>query len=190
MSTQPTYLRLVTEEGEPEPSWDLSTQEGFAHAYKRWSPYVAGVGYKILGERELVQELVQEVFVQLFEQRAKIREPHRLKSWLTTVSARTAFRMLRKRKALTFFGLSETPTYEHLSMQEANTEHEVLLRQVFELLERVAVKDRVAWSLRYLQGEKLEEVAEACECSLATVKRRIARVNEFLRREGVDEQMA
>jgi RNA polymerase sigma-70 factor, ECF subfamily len=32
----------------------------------------------------------------------------------------------------------------------------------------------VAWSLRHIEGERLDEVAALCECSLATAKRRIA----------------
>jgi RNA polymerase sigma-70 factor (ECF subfamily) len=33
---------------------------------------------------------------------------------------------------------------------------------------------RIAWTLRYVEREKLEEVARLCGCSLATAKRRIA----------------
>jgi RNA polymerase sigma-70 factor (ECF subfamily) len=32
----------------------------------------------------------------------------------------------------------------------------------------------VAWLLRHVEGERLQDVALACGCSLATAKRRIA----------------
>jgi RNA polymerase sigma-70 factor (ECF subfamily) len=32
----------------------------------------------------------------------------------------------------------------------------------------------VAWTLRHVEGQKLEEVAQYCRCSLATAKRRIS----------------
>ena len=41
-------------------------------------------------------------------------------------------------------------------------------------LDGVSAKERVAWVLRHVQGESLEDTALLCECSLATAKRRIA----------------
>jgi RNA polymerase sigma-70 factor (ECF subfamily) len=44
----------------------------------------------------------------------------------------------------------------------------------------VPTEQRIAWALRHVEGEALEDVARACACSLATVKRRIAAVEEQL----------
>jgi len=41
----------------------------------------------------------------------------------------------------------------------------------------------VAWTLRHIEGLELTEVAEACACSLATVKRWIGAAETALRRE-------
>ena len=81
------------------------------------------------------------------------------------------------------FGLVPEPTYEGVAAGNG-IEDEVLLKQLFARLDLVAPKDRVAWSLRYLNGESLEGVAQACGCSLATVKRRIRRANDLLTREA------
>ena len=40
--------------------------------------------------------------------------------------------------------------------------------------------NRVAWTLNYVEGETLEEVARLCGCSLATAKRRIAAAQRFI----------
>jgi RNA polymerase sigma-70 factor (ECF subfamily) len=42
------------------------------------------------------------------------------------------------------------------------------------VLRRLPTKKRVAWMLRRVEGMALLEVASACDCSLATVKRQIA----------------
>lgn len=42
------------------------------------------------------------------------------------------------------------------------------------MLESLPLEERLAWSLRHVEGHALEEVAAACDCSLATAKRRIA----------------
>ena len=44
-----------------------------------------------------------------------------------------------------------------------------------ELLDRLPVEERVAFTLRYIEEMSLEEVAEASGVSLATVKRKLSR---------------
>ena len=46
---------------------------------------------------------------------------------------------------------------------------------------RIGPKERFAWVLRHVEGYQLEEVADACECSLATAKRWIAKADERVR---------
>jgi RNA polymerase sigma-70 factor (ECF subfamily) len=41
---------------------------------------------------------------------------------------------------------------------------------------------RIAWALRYLEQEPLEDVARICGCSLATAKRRIAVAHQAVTR--------
>jgi RNA polymerase sigma-70 factor (ECF subfamily) len=40
---------------------------------------------------------------------------------------------------------------------------------------------RIAWMLQHVEGEPLESVAAACNCSLATVKRWIAAADQRVR---------
>jgi RNA polymerase sigma-70 factor (ECF subfamily) len=49
-------------------------------------------------------------------------------------------------------------------------------------LESIAPARRTPWLLRHVVGYPLEEVASICGCSLATAKRRIAEVEDRVRR--------
>jgi RNA polymerase sigma-70 factor (ECF subfamily) len=57
------------------------------------------------------------------------------------------------------------------------------LAEVYRILDRMPVRVRLAWSLRHVDGERLEDVAERCACSLATAKRWIATAQEQLAKE-------
>ena len=61
-------------------------------------------------------------------------------------------------------------------------ERRALLARVYQVLDKIAVEQRLAWTLRYVEGEKLERVAEQCGCSLATAKRRIASAQRVVAR--------
>ena len=64
--------------------------------------------------------------------------------------------------------------------------NEELVRAVYEELDRVPASDRIAWTLRYIEGQQLEEVAGICGCSLATAKRRISAAQERIERAFAD----
>jgi RNA polymerase sigma-70 factor (ECF subfamily) len=56
----------------------------------------------------------------------------------------------------------------------------VLLAQIYSLLQTLPADERIAWTLRYVDHHRLEAVALLVDCSLATVKRRIARTQRYL----------
>ena len=53
-------------------------------------------------------------------------------------------------------------------------EQRALLSRVYKILDGIPANERIAWSLRHIEGEPLESVASLAGCSLATAKRRIA----------------
>ena len=59
------------------------------------------------------------------------------------------------------------------------------LNRVDIVLKTLDPKDRIAWTLRYVEGESLEDVARLCECSLATAKRRIVAARAAMSALGV-----
>lgn len=52
----------------------------------------------------------------------------------------------------------------------------------YEILERMPVNEHIIFALRHVEGMKLNEIAEACDVSVATVKRRLGSAQRrFLR---------
>jgi RNA polymerase sigma-70 factor (ECF subfamily) len=96
-----------------------------------------------------------------------------------------ARRRLRRRRLASRFFFDRPPPYLEVASGEASPEERLLIARVYSALDRVPVDERVAWSLRHLAGERLDEVAVLCGCSLATVKRRIASAHEALK-EAID----
>ena len=76
---------------------------------------------------------------------------------------------------------TDDATLEALGRSDATGEARAELALLDRALANVTAAERVAWMLRYVEGMGLDEIAEACECSLATTKRRIAAVNERVR---------
>ena len=62
-------------------------------------------------------------------------------------------------------------------------ERRALLSKVYQVLEGLPIEQRLAWTLRFVEGEKLEDVAQQCACSLATAKRRISAAHARIQAE-------
>jgi RNA polymerase sigma-70 factor, ECF subfamily len=154
--------------------------------FRRYSPYVAAVAHRLLGRDEDVDDTVQEVFVAALRGMGQLREPAAVKGWLAQVTVRTARRRLRVRRLFAFFGADERPTYEHVVDAGASPEQRALLARIYRSLDGLPADHRLAWVLRHVQGERLDDVATLCGCSLATAKRRIGAAEQALSKELSD----
>ena len=116
-----------------------------------------------------------------------VREPGAIKGWLATLTVRKARRRLHARRVQSFFGIGRDVDYEIVASSGASPEDRARIAELYRALDRMDADERLAWSLRYIEGEALEDVARICECSLATAKRRIASVQSKLQTEMRDE---
>jgi|SRR6188768_2388309 len=133
---------------------------------------------RILGFCAELDDLTQEVFIRAFARIAELREPESLRAWLGSIAvfvAREAIRRKRRRRWLLFLSaeqLQEPPA------AAASLEARAALRVFYEVLDGFAADERIAFSLRFVEGMELTEVAEACQVSLATIKRRLKRASD------------
>jgi len=155
---------------QPQLAPPLQDLDGLFRAH---ASYVARVVVRLLGRDDEVDDVVQDVFLDAISGLASLREEAAIRGWLATVAARKVARRLRKRKLRAWLRFETERTYEDVAAPGASQEERTLLAQVYQLLDELPVHDRLAWSLRHIEGEPLERVALMCGCSLATAKRRI-----------------
>jgi RNA polymerase sigma-70 factor (ECF subfamily) len=154
--------------------------------FRRYAPYVARIGLRILGRADEVDDLVQDVFLTAHKHLADVRDPHAIKGWLGAVTVRAAQRRLKTRRLYAFFGFgSHEPDYMRVADASTSLEDKALIAAVLTALDTLPSAERVAWSLRYLEGETMERVAELCTCSISTAKRRVQAAHDALAKKGV-----
>jgi RNA polymerase sigma-70 factor, ECF subfamily len=142
--------------------------------FDRYGTYVERLLVRIIGRDEEIEDLLHEVFADALEGIHRLRDPGALRPWLTRIAVFTARSRLRSRtrsRWLSFRAHDEVPEETCEPTQE---DHDVAER-VYRCLAHLSADDRIAFTLREIHEMTLPEVAEACNCSLATVKRRIAR---------------
>ena len=151
----------------------------FDSLFERYAGYVARVAARMLGRDDAdVDGVVQEVFFTTLPRLDRIHSEEAARPWLMVVTVRTVHRVLRRRKWRRLF-LGESSAAE-IPATGVTPEQSALLARIYRTLDEIESKNRIAWILRYVEGERLEDVADACRCSLATAKRRIATAQKIL----------
>jgi RNA polymerase sigma-70 factor (ECF subfamily) len=155
--------------------------------FRRYAPYVAAVAHRLLGRDDDVDDTVQEVFLAAVRGLKAVRDPQAIKGWLACIAVRSARKRLRTRRMRTFLGLDDPAAYGSVVDPAASPEQRALLARVYRVLDGLPVNDRIAWTLRHVEGEPLESVATLSGCSLATAKRRIAAAMRTIEEAFADE---
>lgn len=166
-------LHLVHSAATPSGSLD------FDWLFERYAGYVARIAARMLGRDDAdIDDVVQEVFFITYHRLDRIHSVEAARPWLMAVTVRTVRRALRRRKWRRLL-LGESSAAE-IPATGVTAEERALLARIYRALDEIEPKSRIAWVLRYVEGERLEEVADACGCSLATAKRRIAAAQDLL----------
>ena len=155
--------------------------------FRQHAGYVAGVAIRLMGRDVEVDDVVQDVFMAAVRGLGALRDPGAIRAWLTKVAVRTSTRRLRWRRLRRTFGLDTSHGYDDLPDPSLSAEDRHMVGRIYLLLDGLIVVDRVAWTLRYVDDRSAAEVANLQRCSLATAKRRIARVEAAIRRELTHE---
>jgi RNA polymerase sigma-70 factor (ECF subfamily) len=143
--------------------------------FDRHAHRVARVLARLLGRDGELADLVHDVFVMALRDLDRLTAPAALKGWLTTIAVHTARGHIRRRKRrrwLLFFSPEQIP--EPLA-PTADEDTREATRATYAILDAMPANERIAFALRFIEGMELTEVAVACQTSLATIKRRLAR---------------
>jgi RNA polymerase sigma-70 factor (ECF subfamily) len=153
--------------------------------YRRHATLLLGVCTRLLRDGADAEDVVQDAFVDALEQLATLRAPAEFRRWLTGIAVHKVHRHFRRRKLLSALGLwnaRREESFESCLVPGVSAEHYAEVMCLDYALGQLPDNQRIAWQLRYVEGCRLEEVAGHCRCSLATVKRRIAEADAFVRR--------
>jgi RNA polymerase sigma-70 factor (ECF subfamily) len=144
----------------------------FEALFRRYSGYVAGLAARLLGSDDAdLDDVVQDVFWLASRRMAKIHDLIQARGWLFTVTTRVVKpRLLRRRFRALFHAARRNVD---VPAHGATAEERALLARLYEVLEGLPTGERLAWSLRYFEGETFEAVAAACQCSRLTAMRRV-----------------
>lgn len=135
----------------------------------------------LLRRRSDAEDAVQDAFVVVLSRLGELREPAAFGGWLGRIVANAARGKLRKRRLLGRFGLDrgeDDVTLDGLAAASVTAAQRAELAWLDRAVAGLPDGERIAWTLRFIEGWELLEIAESLGVSLATAKRRLKAAKE------------
>lgn len=170
-------------------------EAAFATFVSRYQRRFYRLAYGYLHEHEESLDAVQEAFIKIYRARATWEPRANPFTWAYRIVANHCIDMLRKRRGDTYSldqenedgrtrQIEDTGADNPLDVQVRREEAE----QVREAIMRLPDRQREVLILRHYEGLSLQEIAEAQDCALGTVKsslhRALANLKDLLAQQG------
>jgi RNA polymerase sigma-70 factor (ECF subfamily) len=167
-------------------------QSAFAEIVDLYQDKLYHMANRMLNNRHEAEDVVQDTFLRVYKNLDRYDETMKFSTWIYRIATNLCIDRLRKRKP--GFSLdAETSDHEGLDgysmlpSDERTPESETLLSETRQLIrgaiDTLPAKYKSVMVLRYLEDLSLQEVGDILGMPVTTVKTRVHRGREFLRKK-------
>jgi len=132
-------------------------------------------------QAEEAQDLTQDIFVTAYRALPSLKDDNKFVAWLYQIAVnhcRNRYKRLQRRGFFNSLSLDEPEMPLHLASDDEpyrNAERRDLFRNVLAAMDTLNASDREILQLRDLQGLSYEEIGQALDLPLGTVKSKLNR---------------
>jgi RNA polymerase sigma-70 factor, ECF subfamily len=166
-------------------------QEAFAELMELYKDKVFHIAFRMLGNSHEAQDVAQEAFLRAYTNIHSYDESRKFSTWIFRIATNLAIDRLRKKKPDFHLedkvgGTENLDHYSRFASEEELPEDQVVKLEMQAWIQQEIMqlppKYRSAIILKYLEDLSLKEISEVLNLPVATVKTRIHRGREALRK--------
>ncbi len=157
-------------------------ESAFARLMTIYKDRIVNFLYQVTGDYQLAVDLAQETFLRVYFKAKKYRPIAPVSAWIYSIAAnlaRTEKKKLSRQQTISLEEIVNDYTSGSYSVDHADPG---LMRNVRQALKRLHPRYRIPLILKDVEGFSQEEIAEVLKLPLGTVKARISRGREYIRR--------
>lgn len=171
-------------------------RDAFRVLVERHSRSIYRVAYRMTGDQQDADEIVQETFLRAFKSLDRFELRSNLGTWLYRIAVNRALDFLSAKKTQMHsqckdaYQISDHVEPEHereLQLPAGNPGPDRLLfslevkRKIAQSLERLTPAERVAFTMRHMEGSSIEEISQALNLKASAAKNTVFRAVQKLR---------
>ena len=165
-------------------------ENAFSMLVRKYQKPVHALVWRKVGDFHIAEEITQDAFLQAYKELATLKKPDRFARWLSVIATRGCIAWLRKKRLSTQALERTSPaqlekaTYStYVSQENERTTAEAQREVVQKLLAKLRDKERTVIMLHYFGEMTHEEISEFLGASVGTIKSRLRRAQQRLKRE-------
>ncbi|MYH79632.1 sigma-70 family RNA polymerase sigma factor [Candidatus Poribacteria bacterium] len=165
-------------------------QEAFSPLVKKYQKGVHALAWRKIGDFHIAQELTQDAFLKAYRQLRTLKDHNAFGGWLYVIVARECLDYLRRNRipmeSLDTADSNEVDkvSYSQYVAEKQEEEADETRREVVkELLKKLPESERTVMTLHYLGEMTIKAISEFLGVSQNTVKSRLSRARNRLRKE-------
>lgn len=166
-------------------------QDAYAEVVEIYKDKVFQICYRMLGNRHEAEDIAQEAFLRAYVNIASFNIDLKFSTWLYRIATNLCIDRIRKKKPDYYLdaevpGTDGANMYSQLSTEEPLPEEVVTENEQWNELQaeimKLPEKYRTAIVLKYVEDLSLEEISQIMDIPVPTVKTRIHRGREALKK--------
>ncbi|MGE5615011.1 MAG: RNA polymerase sigma factor [Bacillota bacterium] len=166
--------------------------EAFEELIEAYQKKIFNFAYRIIGNYDDAADLAQEALIRIFKSIGGFKEQSSFSTWIYRITTNVCLDEIRRRKNKKEHSLDEEVQVDdgqlkRQIMSEDPGPDEVYEREelrgiVKEAIDKLPEEQRIVITLRDIQGLSYDEIAEVLDCPGGTVKSRISRARQALKK--------
>lgn len=162
-------------------------QEGdemaFAEIVKIYKDKIVNFLWKITGDYQKAVELSQETFMRVYFKANKYKPIAPFSSWVYTIASNLAKTEMKKMRRYAAVSLDDVQNNLPMEAYSSNPTDSGLLSNLKEALNSLHPRYKIPVILKDVEGFSQEEIAQMLKSPLGTIKARISRGRDYLKKE-------
>ncbi|ANY67105.1 RNA polymerase sigma factor SigW [Paenibacillus sp. BIHB 4019] len=167
-------------------------QRAFAELVGLYQDKLFHMAYRMLSNRQEAEDVVQEAFMRVYRNLERYDETLKFSTWIYRIATNLCIDKLRKRKPVYSLDAESTDHegldgYSMIPSDNRTPESETLLsetqRIIHQAIASLPPKYKTVMMLRYIEDLSLQEISEVMDIPVTTIKTRVHRGREFLRKK-------
>ncbi len=165
-------------------------ETAFTTLVKKYRKHVHTLAWHKIGDFHIAEDITQETFLQVYKDLATLKEPDRFPGWLYVVTNHRCIAWFRKHRlhvrlveGINMAMKGEAAYSRYVADEQAKTAAEAQQEVVKQLLAKLQESERTVMTLYYFGEMTCEEISRFLGVSANTIKSRLSRARQRLRKE-------
>ena len=161
----------------------------FATLVEKYRKQVHALAWRTIGDFHIAQDITQETFLKAHQKLGALKDPHRFSGWINAIAKRRCLAWFREKrldselaKNMNIVMRPDDPYSGYLAREQVKDASQELHEIIKKWLAKLQESDRIVVTLHYFDGMLCEDIAAFLDVTPNTVKSRLNRARNRLKK--------